>query len=79
MAGTLGLLVYALGAEKIIGTGRRQGAQNSFVFLFERFFWDLFCLSVSPGGTRLTVHRRLLHNTVAGAASWLGIRLRTFS
>ena len=49
--------VAARGAKKM---------RARFLFLFfPNFsfgnFWVLFCLSVFPGGTRLTVHRRLLH------------------
>ena len=35
----------------------KQGVLRSFEHV--RGIFDLFCLSVSPGGSRLTVHRRL--------------------
>ena len=38
MAGTLGLSVYALGAENIIRTGRRQGVKKNARVFFSRIF-----------------------------------------
>ena len=55
MAGTLGLLVYVLGAENPIRTGRRQGVKKMRAFFspnFWKFLGSLLPLGF-PGGNQV--------------------------